>query len=79
MIGVHNDGTRVDIDESLSAERAKDIRSRLTSASTFQHVVIELEDPATKKAAPPGDGGAGDSVVFDLDDTAKAKPKPEPH
>lgn len=75
MIAVRDDGTRVDIDDSLSAERAKDLYRRLTSAGAFQQVVVELEDPATKKAAPPSDAAGDDSVVFDLEDTAKAKRK----
>jgi|GEM_PF-7070864 len=75
VIGVRDDGTRVDIDDSLSAERASDIHRRLTGAGAFNQVVVEQEDPQTKKPAPPGGGSPDDSVVFDLEDTAKAKPK----
>lgn len=75
VIGVRDDGTRVDIDDSLSAERAKDIHRRLTGANAFQQVVVEQEDPATRKIAPPNEGSPDDSVVFSLEDTAKAKPK----
>src|SRR5579872_5749207 len=75
VIGVRDDGTRVDIDDSLSADRANDIHRRLTGARAFNQVLVEQEDPATKKVAPPSDGSPDDSVVFDLEDTAKAKRK----
>jgi hypothetical protein len=78
VIGVRDDGTRVDIDDSLSADRAKDIHRRLTSTSAFSQVLVEQENPATKKLTSAGDGAPDDSVVFDLEDTAKAKPKPKP-
>lgn len=76
VIGVRDDGSRVDIDDSLSAERANDIHRRLMGANAFQQVVVEQEDPATKKFAFPSESVAhGDSVAFDLEETAGAKRK----
>lgn len=71
VIGVRDDGTRVQIDECLSVERANDIQRRLTTASAFDQVVVEKEPPGLKKIFPQSEASAADSV-YDLDDTEKA-------
>lgn len=71
VIGVRDDGTRVQIDEFLSVDRANDIQRRLTTSSAFHHVVIEKERPGLKVTPPQSDASAADSV-YDLEDTEKA-------
>lgn len=71
VIGVRDDGTRVQIDDSLTVERANDVHRRLTAAGAFDRVVVEQE-PARIKEAPPAVANSNDdSVVFDAEDTKK--------
>ena len=71
VIGVRDDGTPVQIDDSLTVGRANDIHRRLTAAGAFDRVVVEQE-PARIKDAPPSVANSNDdSVIFDADDTRK--------
>src|SRR5258708_5057680 len=43
VIGVRDDGSRIQIDDRLSVGRANDILVRLSVANAFDHVIVELE------------------------------------
>jgi hypothetical protein len=71
VIGVRDDGTRVQIDDSLTAERANDIHRRLTVSGAFVGVVVEQEPAKTKEHRTSFENSNDDSVIFDGDDTKK--------
>ena len=71
VIGVRDDGTRIQIDDTLSIERANDIHRRLTVASAFNQVVVELEPPESKIVPPRVESSEGDSD-FDFGDTSNS-------
>ena len=71
VVGIRQNGGRIEIDDSLSLERANDVHQRLMAAKAFDRVVVEQEAPKMEKDPAPVDNS--DAVShYDFDNTANS-------